>query len=319
MDELFRKIETGVDLSQSDAVRLLSVDNTGREYYRLLYLARAQSVKAFGNRGYVFAQIGINAEPCSINCHFCSMAAGHYALPGKWRKSIEEIIEGVKQLVEDRANDIFLMTTADYPVEDFIAVGKAVRSYIPPEIRFVANIGDFDLPTARKLKEAGFTGAYHIVRMREGMDTGAPVEQRVKTLDAICEAGLELYYCVEPIGPEHSGDEIAAEIFRAKDYRVEAMAVMRRTPVAGTPLFHYGAISTPELCKIAAVAQLVVRPTRSMNVHEVTEMSILAGINQLYAEAGANPRDTDDNTENNRGYTVQATRKLLENSGYIVV
>jgi biotin synthase len=83
-------------------------------------------------------------------------------------------------------------------------------------------------------------------------------------------------------------------------------------------LAHYGAISTPELCKIAAVALLTVRPTRSMNVHEVTEMSLLAGINQLYAEAGANPRDTDDNTENNRGFNTAALRKMLENSGYTV-
>jgi biotin synthase len=318
METLFQKIEANAELSKEEVVRLLSVDTTGAEFYRLLYLARQQSVKSFGNKGYVFAQIGINAEPCPVNCKFCSMAAGHYALPGEWRKSIGEIAAGVKQLVADRANDIFLMTTADYPVETFIEVGKAVRGYIPPEIRFVANIGDFDLPTARKLKEAGFTGAYHIVRMREGSDTGAPVGQRLETLNAIRDAGLEFYYCVEPVGPEHTYEEIATEIFRAKEYRVEAMAVMRRTPVAGTPLYDYGAITTPELCKIAAVAMLVVRPVRSMNVHEVTEMSILAGINQLYAEAGANPRDTDDNTENNRGYTVASTRKLLENSGYVV-
>jgi len=62
---------------------------------------------------------------------------------------------------------------------------------------------------------------------------------------------------------------------------------------------------------------LVVRPKRAMNVHEVTEMSLLAGVNQLYAEAGANPRDTDDNTENNRGFNTLALRKMLENSGYI--
>ncbi|MDR3219487.1 MAG: radical SAM protein [Dysgonamonadaceae bacterium] len=318
MHDIFQKIKVDAELNKEEIVKLLSVDNTGWAFYQLLYLARKRSEEVFKNKGYVFAQIGINAEPCSINCSFCSMAAGHYALPDRWRKSIDEIKEGVKQLVADRANDIFLMTTADYSIDDFIAVGKAVRGYIPPEIRFVANIGDFDLPTARKLKDAGFTGAYHIVRMREEIDTGAPVAQRVKTLDAIRDAGLAFYYCVEPIGPEHSYEEIVTEIFRAKDYKVEAMAVMRRTPVAGSPLFDYGAISTPELCKIAAVAQLVVRPTRSMNVHEVTEMSILAGINQLYAEAGANPRDTDDNTENNRGYTVSSTRKLLENSGYNV-
>ena len=318
MKDIFDKIATNIELSKEEVVKLLSVDVTGAEYYHLLYLARNWSKETFGNRGYVFAQIGINAEPCSVNCNFCSMAMGHYVLPSRWQKTVDEVAAGVKQLVVDRANDIFLMTTADYPVEKFIEIGKAVRPHIPPEIRFVANIGDFDLPTAYRLKEAGFTGVYHIVRMREGIDTTAPVEQRVQTLDAIRDAGLEFYYCVEPVGPEHSYEEIATEMFRAKDYKAEAMAVMRRTPVAGTPLAHYGAISTPELCKIAAVALLVVRPMRCMNVHEVTEMSILAGINQLYAEAGANPRDTDDNTENNRGFNTAALRKVLENSGYIV-
>jgi biotin synthase len=246
------------------------------------------------------------------------MAAGHYVLPGRWRKSVDEVVEGVRQLVALQANDIFLMTTADYPVEKFIGIGKAVRPHIPSGIKLVANIGDFDSATALRLKEAGFTGAYHIVRMREGIDTGVSAARRVETLDAIRDAGLELYYCVEPVGPEHSPEEIATEIFRAKDYRIDAMAAMRRTPVDGTPLCHNGTISTPELCKIAAVAMLVVRPRRSMNVHEVTEMSLLAGINQLYAEAGANPRDTDDNTENNRGFNVAALRKMLENSGYTV-
>jgi len=318
MNEILDKIAAKTELSREEVIKLLSVETVSAEYYRLLYLARKQGGEIFGNRGYVFVQIGIHAEPCSVNCKFCSMAAGHYALPNRRRKSVDEISQGVRQLVADRADDIFLMTNADYPVENFIEIGKTVRRYIPSEIRLAANIGDFDLPTARRLKEAGFTGAYHIVRMREGIDTGTPVEQRVRTLDAIRDAGLELYYCVEPIGPEHGYEEIAAEIFRARDYQVKAMSVMRRTPVDGTPLFSHGAVSTPELCKIAAVALLVVRPARSMNVHEVSEMSILAGINQLYAEVGSNPRDTDDNTENNRGYSVSAIRKLLENSGYAV-
>ena len=318
LNEIFGKIEAKAELSKEEAVSLLSVGTTSEAYYRLLYHARKHSEETFENKGYVFSQIGINAEPCPVNCSFCSMASGHYVLPHQWQKTVEEVVDGVRQLVAERANDIFLMTTADYPVEHFIEIGKAVRPFIPAAIRLVANIGDFDLPTARRLKEAGFTGAYHIVRMREGIDTGVSVEQRMQTLDAIRDVGLEFYYCVEPIGPEHSYDEIATEIFRVKDYPVQAMAAMRRTPVEGTPLHHYGAISTPELCKIAAVALLVVRPKRAMNIHEVTEMSLLAGINQLYAEAGANPRDTNDNTENNRGYNTAALRTMLENSGYTV-
>lgn len=318
LNEIFGKIEAKAELSKEEAVSLLSVGTTSAEFYRLLYFARKHSEETFGNKGYVFSQIGINAEPCSINCSFCSMATEHYVLPHRWQKTVEEVVEGCKQLVSERANDIFLMTTADYSVEQFIEIGKAVRPHIPSEIRLVANIGDFNLSEARRLKETGFTGAYHIVRMREGIDTKKTVEERVQTLDAIRDAGLEFYYCVEPIGPEHSYEEIATEIFRVKDYPVQAMAAMRRTPVEGTPLCRHGAISTPELCKIAAVALLVVRPERAMNIHEVTEMSLLAGINQLYAEAGANPRDTDDNTENNRGYNTAALRAMLENSGYIV-
>jgi len=319
MQEIFSKIEAKAELSKEEVVALLSIDTTSVAYYTLLYLARKYSKEVFGNRGYVFAQIGINAEPCSVNCNFCSMAAKHYALPNSWQKTIDEVARGVKQLVAERANDIFLMTTADYPVDKFIEIGKAVRPLIPSEIRFVANIGDFNLPTARRLKEeAGFTGIYHIVRMREGVDTNMTVQERLQTLNAIRDAGLEFYYCVEPIGPEHSYEEIATEIFRAREYQAEAMAAMRRTPIQGTPLAHHGAISTPELCKIAAVALLVVQPKRAMNVHEVTEMSLLAGINQLYAEAGANPRDTDDNTENNRGFNTVALRNMLQNSGYIV-
>ena len=36
------------------------------------------------------------------------------------------------------------------------------------------------------------------------------MQTRIDTLDAIKKAGLELYYCVEPIGPEHTNAEICS-------------------------------------------------------------------------------------------------------------
>ena len=44
--------------------------------------------------------------------------------------------------------------------------------------------------------------------MGEGVDTKIPVEKRVKTFDHLREAGLSLQTCVEPIGPEHTVDEL---------------------------------------------------------------------------------------------------------------
>ena len=135
-------------------------------------------------------------------------------------------------------------------------------------------------------------------------------------MDAIKKAGLEIYYCVEPIGPEHSYDEIADEILRARDYNVGAMAVMRRMPVIGTPLYEKGQISSVELFKIAAVTRIVTRPYRSMNDHEPVQMSLICGVNQLYAEVGVNPRDSTSNTEKSRGLTVADVRQMLIDANY---
>ena len=316
IEQLLGLAEKDADISREQAVGLLNIENGSEEFYRLLHTANAMSRKAYGNKGYVFAQIGINAEPCSKNCKFCSMGAEHYALKERWRKSGREIAEELETLLEDGISDFFLMTTADYPLSDFIKLSTGIKKKFSDNVRYVANIGDFNDDTALKLREAGFTGAYHINRLREGTDTSIDPKTRLNTLEAVKKAGLELYYCVEPIGPEHSYEEIADEMFRAKEYNVQAMAVMRRIPVPGTPLFGMGKISAMELAKIAAVTRIATKPARSMNAHEPAQMTLLAGVNQLYAEAGANPRDPEANTEKNRGLSVKAAWDMLWEAGY---
>lgn len=234
----------------------------------------------------------------------------------KTMEDIDDILETVRQLVKAGTHDVFLMTTADYPVEEFLKIGAAVKGILPEGVRLVANIGDFDEDTAQDLLKAGFTGVYHIRRLGEGKDTDIDPARRIKTLEVIREAGLELYYCVEPIGPEHTYEEIADEMLRAREYDVKAMAVMRRTPVPGTPMAEKGMISACELTKIEAVTRLVSKPSRSMNTHEVTPMTLIAGVNQLYAEVGANPRDHVDDTAGNRGYGVIKTIELLQDAEF---
>lgn len=314
--DLLLSAKDGKLLDKNDAIALLNIDYRTDDFYKLLSAANYLSRTEYNNNGLVFAQIGINAEPCSIGCKFCSMGQGHYSLPVTWRKDINEILAELDLLIADGINDFFLMTTADYPVNDFIDIVNKVRKHLPDKVRFVANIGDFNYGTAKVLKKTGFTGVYHINRLREGIDTTIKPGVRINTLNAIRDAGLDLYYCVEPIGPEHSHDELATEMIRARDYDVKVMAAMRRTPVKGTPLFEKGRISAIELTKIAAVARLVTRPQRAMNAHEVTQMTLLAGVNQLYAEYGANPRDTESQTERNRGFSVKQAWHMLWEAGY---
>lgn len=316
--EILDKVRAGQLLDKKEAIALLETENNSEDFYRVVSLAAEMTRKEFHNKGYIFAQIGLNAEPCSANCKFCSMGIGHYSLESSWRKDTGSILAEADALVKEGIDDLFLMTTADYPFEDFIAAAKQVKKLLPEQVRFVANIGDFDAGAALRLKEAGFTGVYHIRRLGEGIDTGINPMIRIKTLDAIAEAGLELYYCVEPIGPEHTYEEIAEEMLRARDYKVGVMAVMRRTPVSGTPLFEKGQISSVELAKIAAVARLVTRPYRAMNAHETIQMSLICGVNQLYAEFGANPRDNNSKTEQNRGWSVDKIRRLLSDAEFLV-
>ena len=293
------------NLTKEEAVALLNIDNKSDLFYELIKTANRMTREEYDNKAYIFSQIGLNASPCSKNCKFCSMAQSNYVMEGEFQKTMEDIddiLETVRQLVKAGTHDVFLMTTADYPVEEFLKIGAAVKGILPEGVRLVANIGDFDKDTAQDLLTAGFTGVYHIRRLGEGKDTDIDPARRIKTLEVIREAGLELYYCVEPIGPEHTYEEIADEMLRAREYDVKAMAVMRRTPVLGTPMAEKGMISACELTKIEAVTRLVSKPSRSMNTHEVTPMTLIAGVNQLYAEVGANPRDHVDDTAGKRGY-----------------
>jgi biotin synthase len=311
------KIEKGIyGLTDNEILELLNIENYSSEFYRLLYVSDKLSRKKFKERGYVFTQIGINAQPCSVNCRFCSMGVGHYSLDSEWEKDVSDLESEVKKIQNFDIDDLFLMTTADYPFEKFLNISDKVRLFLKPHQRFVANIGDFNLEKAKQLKTLGFTGIYHINRLREGIDTLVKPIDRERTIEAVLNAGLELYYCIEPIGPEHSYEEIMVEIIRARNLKISVMAVMRRIPVPGTPLFELGKISATELTKIVAVTNVVVNPSRSMNVHEPIQMALLAGVNQLYAEAGANPRDTISNTEKGRGFTPDKAWDMLWEGGY---
>lgn len=300
-----------IPLSSTEVEDLLQTPLHSDEFYRLLSASERLSRKKFGQRGHVFAQIGLNADPCSGNCAFCSMAKDHYLMDSMWKKDSATLEQELKALSTQRLDDIFLMTTADYPQDEFLDMGRLARSILPANQRLVANVGDFDVDYGKALREAGFSGFYHICRLREGTDTDLDPALRERTLEAGIAAGLELYYCIEPVGPEHEPCELAVEMLRARRLGIAVMAAMRRTPVPGTPLATKGRISALELARVVAVANIVVNPGRSMNVHEPVPMAMLAGVNQLYAEMGANPRDVVSRTESGRGISPAQAWELL--------
>ena len=302
--------------SKQQIVDMLSIDNTSPEFYQLISEANEKSRTEYKDKGYIFAQIGLNSKPCTGACKFCSLGNDFFSLKQEIEMTKDELKEKLTNLDYKNLDSVFLMTTEDYCQDKYLEMCQIARQILPQSVNLIANVGDFEEDYALKLKDAKVNGVYHIVRLREGIDTAIPKEVRINTLEAIKKVGLDLLYCIEPIGSEHTYDEIADEILRAVEYNVDVMAVMSRVPVKGTYFEDIAEISEIELTKIAAVSRLVVNPKKSMNVHEIKKMPMLAGINQLYAEIGVNPRDTVTDTSLNRGYSTQQAIEILNEFGY---
>ena len=100
---------------------------------------------------------------------------------------------------------------------------------------------------------------------------------------------MDWYTSCEPIGPEHSPEELAAQIHLGVRLGCRQHAAMRRFPVPGSPLFKYGQIPLARLAQIVAVVALAgmnCSITQSIAVHEPNLLGLMSGANALYPEAG---------------------------------
>ena len=211
------------------------------------------------------------------------------------------------------------MTMHTFDFERLVRVVRLVRERIPRETQIVVNIGDFGPVQARDLKAAGVNGAYHVCRLREGTDTSLPLEQRKATIRSIKDSGLDWYYCCEPIGPEHDPQELADQIFIGLEYGCFQHAAMRRVYIPSAPLSFHGQISELRLAQVTAVvalATLACPETRSIAVHEPNLLGLTGGANTVYAETGANPRDTEKDTTGHRGRDIKDCKMILYEAGF---
>jgi biotin synthase len=120
----------------------------------------------------------MNLSSCPCECLFCSFAKINHIFSESSELTPEDAVAHARRFESDGANAVFMMTTAHYPFERFLEIAGEVRKGLNPETVLVANVGDQTLRNAVRLKDAGFSGVYHAVRLREGTDTGLSMEQR---------------------------------------------------------------------------------------------------------------------------------------------
>jgi biotin synthase len=313
------RAQGGIPPSRRDCIAMLDRPASSVEASVMRAVADGISRRRFDNEAMVLGQIGIETGPCPGQCKFCSFAESHTRF-APYAMSIDEIISVADSF---RASGdlfaLFLMTLHRFDFERLITIVRALRERMPLQPQIVVNIGDFNRDQADVLRDAGVNGAYHICRLREGRDTGINPDIRKKTIKAIKDSGLEFYYCCEPIGPEHSSEELVEQLFLGIEFGCFQHAAMRRVYIPDTPLASRGQITELRLAQVTAVvalASLACTDTRNIAVHEPNLIGLTSGANVIYAETGANPRDIVKNTSGHRGRDVRACKSMLYEAGF---
>jgi len=316
---IITKAYNDIPPTRGECKDLLELDAASPEAFALRAAAASIVRNKSGNAALIYGQIGVEVEPCEANCSFCSFAKSHTSFT-KMRLEDDVIAQKTREFCG--GGDLFglcIMTMHQYNKGFFLHAVDIARRNAPPSTRIVSNIGDTDYEVFMEMKAAGLDSIYHVCRLGEGTDTTLSPARRIRTLENAKRAGLDLLDTLEPIGPEHTNDELLDHMFQTIELECLVTGAMKRVPVPGTPFESIGTLTDFRISQIIAVealAMLHMKRYPSFLIHEPGEMGLLSGANLISAETGVNPRDTADDTSLSRGLDVNACRCMLYEAGF---
>lgn len=298
-------------------IRMLEMDPTSEEAAYLRECATRVAHVASDNRGGISGAIGIDLCSCDMNCKFCSFGTAWGLVTDDVRYTKEEIIEMVREYVEAGVTTVTLRSTEFYNLKVLTEWLEDIRKQVPGNYLINLNVGEMTPAMAEAAYQAGATSAYHVIRLREGEDTPFSVELRKQTIKAIAGSPLRWGTCIEPIGIEHTNEELADRILENMSMKPYSMGAMARVNVPGTPFEGIEQISKDRMLHILATMRLSVgTQVRSCSIHPAIPEALYSGGCGFTVERGANPRDTEFNESVWRGFTVEEARKLIEDAGF---
>ena len=144
------------------------------------------------------------------------------------------------------------------------------------------------------------------------------IAERIETLKAMQAAGLKMAALVEPLGPEHTDEEIVEAAFRLKPYDIRLGGMMARVPIPGTPLYELGQVSEDRQIRVIAMTRLIYGPeVDAICIHPPISKSLRAGANTVVVESGAIPRDQDLSESSWRGFSPSDAQNLFTDNGFL--
>ena len=268
---------------------LLKLDPKSEECDYLGIAARDVARVRGKNRGGVSTSIGIDLVPCSMSCRFCSLGEKWGLVKESCMLPDERIVKIVREKFNDGFKQFILRTTEFFDIDTLCKLGQKVRKEVPGQYVLTANTGELTLEQAQKLKQSGFNGAYHALRLREGVDTPIDPEVRISTMKAIKDAGLQLGSGVDPIGIEHTDEELADLMMFYTEIKPMGLCTMRRINVEGTPMEGIPEVDDDRMAQLAAIIRLI-QGERNVIVQPPILKAMQYGANAIAIETGANPR-----------------------------
>jgi len=276
-----------------------------------------------GNRGRIWAAIGLDQAPCNMGCKFCSFASQWTQFREPHELATDEALRWAEHFIGEGADYRVRRTSEQYSLEKLLDLGRMIGRRKPDRVRLVANTRLASESQLVELKKAGFHGIYKTIRLREGVDTAFDPTVRLEQIRQAQSRGLRVFGLVEPVGPEHSDEEIVDSMLTLREeIHTGLVGVMARVPVEGSPLFGRGAVDVPRLAAITAVFILAMADcfegVEVVCSHPPHLEILRAGASAVVVEVGAIPRDTAFAQTEWRGLTMTDAKTLLRQAGYEV-
>ncbi len=307
-------------LDRESIIALLQIDPQSEECEALGKAAREVTSVICKDRAYLWAAVGIDYRACPMNCNYCSLGEKWGIVKEESEFKDEEVLELVKRYVDQGVRWIVLRTTQFYSLDKLIELSKKIKQCVHGEYELGLNVGEFDENVAKKMEDAGLEFVYHTLRLREGIDTRFDPAERLATLQAVTNSQLKLVFLVEPLGVEHTNEEIADTFLTAMKYGAVVTGCMERVPVEGTPLGELPAISERRLAQVIAVTRLAAGVNApDICVHRASKLAMGWGANVTVVETGAIPRDSCCTSKSEwKEFDPETAKKWFEIEGYHV-
>jgi len=307
----------GETFTKEELIELLSIDPKSEEVEALGMAAHEVAQEVTEGKARLWGAIGVDYKPCEMDCKFCSLGKSWGIVKEEKEYTLKEMIRQVRYYVENDFHYILLRSTEFYDPNSLGKIIKSIREAVPGDYELGCNIGELEEADAESMYECGGRIAYHCVRLREGVDTRFRVEDRVHTVEVIRDSKMKLGFWVEPVGVEHTNEEIAEKILETLHYQTDVCGVMARVPVAGTPFENVPMISEKRMAQITAVLRLACgRTVKDICTHPASELAVRYGANVITLETGAIPRDADFQEEYWKGLHIDEVKEWLNQNEY---